>query len=102
MTNLRLWSSSTRLGLAALSHLAAIVLPCAFVSPAYATFHEMRVEQLIGSVNGNPAVQAIQLQMRAVGQGFVSNASLWVSDATGTNRVLYVPSDLKSNFEKLY
>lgn len=56
--------------------------------PAGATFHEMQIEQVIGGVNGNTGVQAIQLRMRASFQNLVSNARLFVSDATGSNPVL--------------
>lgn len=56
--------------------------------PAGATFHEMQIEQVIGGVNGNTTVQAVQLRMRAGLQGLVSNGSLFVRDATGSNPVL--------------
>jgi hypothetical protein len=55
---------------------------------AYASFHVMQIEQVIGGVDGNTLAQAIQLRMRASGQNIVSAASLWVSDAAGSNRIL--------------
>ncbi len=70
------------LGLAVLA-----VLPC-LASTAFATFHLMQIEQVIGSVNGNTSAQAIQLRMRSPGQNFVSQASVWAADAAGGNRVL--------------
>ncbi len=48
----------------------------------------MQIEQVIGSVNGNTAAQAIQLRMRSSGQNLVSSTSLWAADAAGGNRVL--------------
>ena len=47
----------------------------ALQSTAYATFHEMQIEQVILSVNGDTTAQAIQLRMRAAGQNFVSGAN---------------------------
>lgn len=57
-------------------------------SAAHGSFHVMQIEQVIGGVDGDTTAQAIQLRMRASGQNIVSGASLWVSDATGANRVL--------------
>lgn len=67
----------------------AIVIGSLVFAPAtFASFHLMKVEQVVGSLNGNPAAQAIQLQMRAPGQGVVSGTKVWAADATGSNRVL--------------
>ncbi len=54
---------------------------------AYATFHEMQIEQVIGGVNGDTTAQAIQLRMRAAGQNFVSGGKLVVFDAAGLNPI---------------
>ncbi len=59
----------------------------ALQSTAYATFHEMQIEQVIGSVNGDTTAQAIQLRMRAAGQNFVSGGKLVVFDAAGLNPI---------------
>ena len=75
---------------------ACFALACAaLISTASATFHFMQVEQVIGSLNGNPAAQAVQLRMRSAGENLVSNAKLWASDATGSNRVLLL--DITAN-----
>ena len=63
--------------------------------PAYATFHLMQIEQVIGGVNGDPTAQAIQLRMRSFGENFVSQARLVAFDATGSNPILIL--DLTSN-----
>ena len=55
--------------------------------PAFATFHEMQIEQVMGGVNGDPSAQAIQLRMRIAGQNLVSQAKLVVFDATGSNAI---------------
>jgi hypothetical protein len=62
----------------------------ALQSTAYATFHEMQIEQIIGSVNGDTTAQAIQLRMRAAGQNFVSGGKLVVFDAAGLNPITIV------------
>jgi hypothetical protein len=67
----------------------AVLAACLFFAPAaFASFHLMKIEQVVGSLNGNPAAQAIQLQMRSAGQGIVSGTKVWAADATGSNRVL--------------
>jgi hypothetical protein len=68
---------------------AAVFTATVLSAPAaFASFHLMKIEQVVGSLNGNPAAQAIQLQMRAAGQGLVSGTKVWAADATGINRVL--------------
>src|SRR5947199_9872854 len=57
---------------------------------AYATFHMMQIEQVIGSVDGDTTAQAIQLRMRAAGQNFVSGGKLVVFDAAGLNPITVV------------
>ena len=57
---------------------------------AHATFHEMQIEQVIGSVDGDTTAQAIQLRMRAAGQNFVSGGKLVVFDAAGLNPITIV------------
>ncbi len=79
--------------LLAVVSVVALTLPA--VRPASAAFHIMQIEQVIGSVDGNTGVQAIQLRMRAVGQNLVSNARLIVHDAQGLNPVLVL--DMTSN-----
>jgi hypothetical protein len=64
-------------------------------SSSQAAFHVMQVEEVIGGLNGNTAAQAIQLRMRSSGQSLVSNAKLWVWDATGSNRIQLL--DIASN-----
>src|SRR5437870_10573000 len=57
---------------------------------AYATFHLMQIEQVIGSVDGDTTAQAIQLRMRAAGENFVSGGKLVVFDAAGLNPITIV------------
>jgi hypothetical protein len=62
----------------------------AISSPARASFHLMQIEQVIGSVNGNPGAQAIQLRMRVLGESFVSLGRLRAWDAAGANPIVIV------------
>jgi len=62
---------------------------------AYATFHMMQIEQVIGGVNGDTTAQAIQLRMRSAGQNFVSGGKLVVFDAAGLNPITVL--DVASN-----
>ena len=57
-------------------------------STAFASFHIMQIEQVIGGVNGDTSAQAIQLRMRTLGQNFVSQARLIAWDAAGLNPIL--------------
>ena len=57
-------------------------------SPAFASFHLMQIEQVIGGVGGDSSIQAIQLRMRANGQNLVSAARIRAWDATGSNPIL--------------
>jgi hypothetical protein len=68
----------------------------AVAQPAFATFHLMQIEQVIGGVNGDTSRQAIQLRMRQAGQNFVSPSQLVAWDAAGANPVvlLNIPSDV--------
>ena len=59
-------------------------------APAYATFHLMQIEQVIGGVNGDTTAQAIQLRMRAPFQNFVAQAQIHAWDAAGANPVLVI------------
>jgi hypothetical protein len=61
----------------------------------HANFHLMQIEQIIGGVNGDTTAQAIQLRMRSSGQHVVSNGSVRVVDATGSNQVML--EDMTSN-----
>lgn len=66
-----------------------LFLTAAFLVPsAFASFHLMQVEQIIGSVNGNTAAQAIQLRMRSAGQNLVSASRVRAWDAAGANPVI--------------
>lgn len=58
--------------------------------PAFATFHLMQIEQVIGGVNGDTSRQAIQLRMRQSGQNLLAPSRLIAWDATGANPVVIV------------
>lgn len=56
--------------------------------PANASFHLMQVEQVIGGVNGDANLQAIQLRMRSGFQNIIANGKLVVYDDTGSNPII--------------
>jgi hypothetical protein len=60
----------------------------ALAEPAFASFHLMQIEQVIGGVNGDTTRQAIQLRMREAGQNLLGSSRLVVRDAAGLNPVL--------------
>jgi hypothetical protein len=68
----------------------AVVCAATLSTPAWASFHKMQIEQVIGGVNGDVTKQAIQLRMRLSDQQFVSGARLRAWDASGGNPVLIV------------
>jgi preprotein translocase subunit Sec61beta len=73
------------------------VLAATTVSPAFASFHLMKIEQAIGGVGGDTAQQAVQLRMRAPGQNLVGGAArLRAWDAAGANPVTLIefPADV--------
>lgn len=77
--------------------LAAV--PMALLSanaPAFASFHVMQIEQVIGGVDGNTTQQAIQLRMRVQGQNFMLGSRLVVWNASGANPVTIItfPDDV--------
>lgn len=63
--------------------------------PAFASFHLMQIEQVIGGVGGNTAAQAIQLRMRSGAQNLMSFSRVRVVDAAGANPVLII--DMTTN-----
>lgn len=67
----------------------------AMAAPAFATFHLMQIEQVIGGLNGDTSVQAIQLRMRTSFQNQVSNSRVRAWDAAGLNPVLVI--DMTTN-----
>jgi len=68
--------------------LLSVILLVLLVVPAYATFHNMQIEQVIGGVDGDNTVQAIQLRMRSSFQNLVQNSRLVAWDAAGANPVV--------------
>jgi hypothetical protein len=78
-----------------LTSLLAFAAGVLVAPPASATFHVMQIEQVIGGVDGNTGVQAIQLRMRSVGQNLVGQSRLNVRDANGLNPILVL--DLTTN-----
>jgi uncharacterized repeat protein (TIGR01451 family) len=74
-----------RLSLPVLSCLALLT-----ASPAFASFHVMKIEQAMGGVTGDTTQQAIQLRMRAGGQNFVSQGRIRAWDAAGLNPVVII------------
>jgi hypothetical protein len=79
---------------------ATLVLGAALLtsSPGFTTpqtFHLMQIEQVIGGVNGDTTLQAIQLRMRIAFQNEVSKARLRAWDAAGQNPIIVV--DMMNN-----
>jgi len=74
------------LAIALLASTLALVVP----RPASASFHVMQIEQVIGGVDGNNTVQAVQLRMRSTFQNQMQNGRLYVRDAAGANPVLLI------------
>ncbi len=76
------------------SNLAVLLV----ASPAFASFHLMKIEEAIGGVGGDTSQQAIQLRMRFAGQNLVGSnqARLIAHDAAGLNPVTLIvfPSDV--------
>jgi hypothetical protein len=71
--------------------LSALTLGAGLLAqPAFASFHLMQIEQVIGGVNGDTTRQAIQLRMRAGGQNLVGSATVIAWDAAGANPVVLV------------
>ena len=68
--------------------IAAVALSLAIGSPCLATFDLMQIERVIGGVNGDTTLQAIQLRLRASFQNAVSGGRLRVWDASGNNPVI--------------
>lgn len=65
-----------------------IVVVCIYcTNTAWASFHLMQIQQVIGGVNGDTTAQAIQLRMRSAFQNQLQSAQLWARDATGSNPV---------------
>src|SRR3989442_9868240 len=81
----------------ALSSLASLVVFLS-ASPAFASFHLMKIEQAMGGVNGDTSQQVVQLRMRFGGQNFVVSAQsgLIARYAAGLNPVTVIvfPSDV--------
>ncbi len=67
-----------------------VLLASSLAAPAFASFHFMQIEQVIGGVNGNTDMQAVQLRMRAGGQNLVNTTRLVVRDAAGLNPITLV------------
>jgi hypothetical protein len=77
-----------RIRLACLASVASLVLVGA-PRPAFALFHLMQIDQVIGGVAGDTTAQAVQLRMRSASQTFLSgSAQLVAHDATGTNQTI--------------
>lgn len=62
----------------------AVLLPQA----AHASVHLMQIEQVIGGVNGDANLQAIQLRMRSGFQNVISGGKLVAYDDTGSNPIV--------------
>jgi hypothetical protein len=71
--------------------LSALMLGAlALAEPAFASFHHMQIEQVIGGVNGDTSRQAIQLRMRTPAQNLMQFSRVRAWDSAGANPVLLV------------
>jgi uncharacterized repeat protein (TIGR01451 family) len=77
-----------RLSLLLLCNLTILLL----ASPAFASFHLMKIEAAMGGVGGDTTQQAVQLRMRAAGQNLVGSGQtrLIAWDAAGLNPVTLI------------
>ena len=62
-------------------------------SAAVASFHLMQIEQVIGGVDGDTSVQAIQLRLRFFGENQVQFARIRAWDAAGENPITLIDFD---------
>ena len=79
--------------------LAVAAALCGFMGePVSATRHFIQIEQIIGGVNGDTTVQAVQLRLRASEQTELSDMHVRVWDAKGENPidVVIFPSDISN------
>ncbi len=72
------------------SCLVPMILCGLLAESAYASFHFMQIEQVIGGVNGDTTAQAIQLRMRSSFQNFVASARIRAFDANGMNPITVI------------
>src|ERR1700730_10522218 len=75
------------------SLLALIIIGLSLITAptTKASFHLMQIDEVIGGVNGDTSVQAIELRMRAGGQTFLSGAAKLIAvDAAGANPVTLI------------
>jgi hypothetical protein len=68
--------------------LAALLAVLAFGDLTHAAFHLIRIEQIIGGVNGDTTAQAVQLRVRSGSQPFIAATRVTAVDATGSNLVI--------------
>src|SRR5260370_32557635 len=77
---------------------AAVLL---VATPAFASFHLMKIEEAIGGVGGDTSQQAVQLRMRFAGQNFVGSnqARLIAWDSARLNPVTLIvfPSNVANS-----
>jgi hypothetical protein len=71
-----------------LTSLAAILLLALTATSARASFHFMQIELIIGGVNGDITMQAIQLRMRSAGQNQMQFGRIIARDAAGLNPII--------------
>lgn len=73
--------------------LLAVLLPTAPAVPGHATVvHLMQIEQIVGGVDGDSTIQAIQLRMRSPFQNLMQFSQTRVWDSAGLNPIV-VQSD---------
>ncbi|HEV7734785.1 MAG TPA: hypothetical protein VGR62_21625 [Candidatus Binatia bacterium] len=69
------------------------------VTPARAFFHVAEINEVMSGVGGDPAVQYVEIRLKAGGQNMVADSRLTVFDCEGTGHdvMLLVPSDVPNS-----
>ena len=67
-----------------------LALPAA---PVFASNHLVQIHKVIGGVNGDTEIQAIQFRMREANQNQFHDSRVWAYDANGENPVLIIDFD---------
>ena len=77
-------------------HGALVLAGLLAVTPAYAQYAHVQIEMVIGSVDGDPSLQAVQLRIGEAGDNALAGMTVVASDATGANPVTIctIPSNV--------
>jgi hypothetical protein len=81
-----------------LLHGALVLAGLLAVTPAQAQYAHVQIEMVIGSVDGDPAAQAVQLRIGQAGDNALAGMEVVACDATGANPVTIctIPSNVSN------